>query len=297
MAFGGLVGLWLGGAVGGLIEYERPLYVSAPVAPEDAKRIASSDIPAAPDSSKGAAAPDSSRTAVAQEPTSSVAATDRVAARSLVSEEEGPTVWLVSQATFSKPMGSFRPSGPAGTLGFVFQASFVPVRSPISARVEGGMAWYRGGQSGVSADVLGGGSSTPLEISLGTDLYWLMAGPQWGLRPGKSGGYLFGMIGMVNVRPKGTAHWGQTLIYEMEGLPSNSMSPAVAAGGGYRLLLGGPKSMAITTELDYLRCGDTEYMGEPGVEGGNSSPRFAARRGPVQTLTFQMGLARQWGRH
>ena len=158
------------------------------------------------------------------------------------------------------------------------------------------MVSYRGGNDGVSADIFGGGSSAPLTITTGTDLYWLMAGPQWGLKPRKSGGYLFGMIGVLHLRPHGVAHWSQLTIYEMEGLPSNSTGFAAVAGGGFRYLVGESKSVAITTEIDYQRRGDAEYVAKPGVDGGYPNPRFAARRGPVQTLTFQLGLARQWGR-
>ena len=100
----------------------------------------------------------------------------------------------------------------------------------------------------MSADVFGGGSSVPLDISMGTDLYWLMAGPQWGLKRHKSGGYVFGMIGLMHVRSRGSAHWAPMGIYEMGGVPVNTTGPAVAGGGGYRFLLGESKSLAITTE-------------------------------------------------
>jgi hypothetical protein len=299
MAVGSLTGMWLGGLVGGMIASERPLYIAAPIATEAASPVASSETTspaAAPDSARLAAVSDSASATAAPESVSARATPARVAVTSRPSATEGRTVWLVSQGAYSLPVGSFRPAGAAHALGYELQFSVVPAHAPIGMRFDAGTVSYHGHHNGESADIFGSGSQTPLGISLGTDLYWLMAGPQWGLKGRKSGGYLFLMIGAVRVSPQGNARWGGSLIYEMQGRPSSSTGFATSAGGGARLMLGESKNLAITTEVSYQRRGETEYIAEPGVDGGYPNPRFAARRDGIQTLMVQVGLARQWGK-
>jgi len=297
MAIGALSGMWVGGAVGGMVASEHPLYIASPLAPAASRPVASSETPspaAAPDSTRSAAASDFVSATAAPESASTTATPARVALTSRPSATEGRTVWLVSQGAYSLPVGSFRPAGAAHALGYEQQFSVESAHGPIGVRLDAGAVSYSGHHDGESADILG--SAQALDISLGTDLYWLMAGPQWGLKPRKSGGYLFLMFGLVHVRPHGQARWASTLIYEMEGRPASSTGFASSVGGGARLLLGKSKGLALTTEVSYQRRGDTEYIADPGVVRGNSNPQFAGRRDGIQTVMVQVGLARQWGK-
>jgi len=297
MALGALAGMWVGGTVGGMVPSEHPLYIAPPIAPAASSPVATSEIPspaAAPDSARSSAASDSARSSAASESASATATPARVAATARPSATEERTVWLVSQAAYSLPVRSFRPAGADHALGYESQFSVVPAHAPIGVRFDAGAVSYSGHQDGVTANILG--STQALDISLGTDLYWLMAGPQWGLKPRKSGGYLFLMFGLVHVRPYGQARWASTLIYEMEGRPASSTGFASSVGGGARLLLGKSKGLALTTEVSYQRRGDTEYIAEPGVDAGYSNPQFAGRRDGIQTVMVHVGLARQWGK-
>ncbi len=215
-------------------------------------------------------------------------------------ERERWTIWMSPQGSGMWPVGDYQAPGTAPALGAAGHIVLQPPRGAFGLRFALGLTKNHVEPESVMVDwgrpVLSY-TTTLSSLKAGNDLRWLAGGVQWDPRPRRSSVYTFAAIGIMSVKPTGTATVPSRTVgcidcrFELPGLPGSSIVPLFAAGLGSRVLIGESQSIGITAEIEFLHAGAVDQVGPTGVEGAYPDTHYSIRHGAIDAISARLGLS------
>jgi hypothetical protein len=181
-------------------------------------------------------------------------------------------------------------SGP--DFGFTLMGTVRSSRWPVAFRFE---VCYLGG-SGAATDSAAMYTyapplySNPKSLDLENTVNAATFGVEWGPPSEKSGAYVFGGVGGLSMLGSGGAEYEDgTLNLNIGGMLSEDPTWAASLGAGARWWIGKKHRHGVLTEAEWLKCGETDYIGTAESATDLPGTHLYTTHGPVGGWAFRAG--------
>lgn len=207
----------------------------------------------------------------------------------------GPSRWEYTasvQAGGFAHDASYHAINPGPDFGFTLMGTVRSSRWPVAFRFE--VCYLSGNGAATDSAAMYTYApplySNPKSLDLSNTVNAATFGIEWGPPSEKSGAYVFGGVGGVNLIGGGGAEYEDgTLNLNIDGMLSEDPTWAASLGAGARWWIGKKHRHGVLTEAEWLKCGETDYIGTAEAATDLPGTHLYTTHGPVGGWAFRAG--------